>query len=283
MNKKVNDTNVNVNDNAGNNESSITVEAPEPENIFHWTEEHDCYKGQYMDSENRFQFERWPPVEETCWDNFRARCIDTKTGRWFTNGDGQGRCLGKEGPRRIVSALIRLKTSNGAEYLLSNSMIIGYSAYGDRQTTPASQPEKYYKTIFRFEVTPNYDTGFSERRNTGPSGGSLIYTLPFTKENAQKLFDMRENEKIQFIVKSDEGQAIGVKPQITVNDTFKLFVENDFEYLYHANYIPQTQKLLNAKQAENEGLIPKMTDDERTASILAQQALSQKDKMVSYG
>ena len=98
-NKKVNDANVNDNANAGNNESSITVEAPELDNVFHWTEEHDCYKNQFMDSENKFQYERWTPAEETRWDNFRAKCIDTKTGRWFTNGDGTGRCLGKEGPR----------------------------------------------------------------------------------------------------------------------------------------------------------------------------------------
>ena len=183
MNKKVNDTNVNVNDNAGNgnNESSITVEAPELDNIFHWTEEHDCYKGQYMDTENKFQYERWTPAEETRWDNFRAKCVDPNTGRWYTSGDGTGRCLGKEGPKRYVTAIIRLKTSNGAEYLLSNSTIIGYNAYGDKQITTAGTPEKYYKTLFRFEVTPNYDTGFSERRNTGPSGGSLIYTMPFTK------------------------------------------------------------------------------------------------------
>ena len=73
------------------------------------------------------------------------------------------------------------------------------------------------------------------------------------------------------MVKSDEGQVIGVKPQITLQDTFKLFIENSFEYLYNANYIPIQQKLLNAKQAENEGLIPKMENDERTASIIAQQ------------
>ena len=92
---------------------------------------------------------------------------------------------------------------------------------------------------------------------------------------------MRDGNNIQFIVKSDEGQVIGVKPQLTVQDTFRLFVDNDFDYLYHANYIPQAQKLINAKQAENEGLIPRMTDDERTASINAQASLSQKDKMQS--
>ena len=41
--------------------------------------------------------------------------------------------------------------------------------------------------------------------------------------------------------------------------------------------------MLNMKAAEAKGLISKQTDDEKTASIKAQQALSQKDKMASYG
>ena len=168
-NKKVNEVNDNTN---ANDSNSITVEAHELDNVFHWQEEHDCYKGQYMDSENKFQYERWTPSEETRWLNFVAKCKRPQDGRWYTSGDGTGRCLGKEGPKRYVTAIIRLKTSNGAEYLLSNSTIIGYSAYGDKQITTAGTPEKFYKTMFHFEVTPNYDTGFSERRNTGPSGGA---------------------------------------------------------------------------------------------------------------
>jgi hypothetical protein len=116
----------------------------------------------------------------------------------------------------------------------------------------------------------------------------LVYTLPFTKENAQKLFDLRDtkqdnNNSIQFIVKV-EGQAVyNVKPQLTLQDTFKLFVESDFNYLFHGNYIPAADKLLAMRRAEFDGLIPKQTDDERAAAILAEQALSQKDKMASYG
>ena len=80
-------------------------------------------------------------------------------------------------------------------------------------------------------------------------------------ENLKNVFDLRDgnnnnNNAIQFIVKSDEGQVIGVKPQITLQDTFKLFTENSFEYLYNANYISIQQKLLNDKQAKGEGLIP---------------------------
>ena len=138
-------TNANANANNNTNDSnSITVEAPELDNVFHWQEEHDCYKGQYMDSENKFQYERWTTTEETRWNNFVAKCKDTN-GRWYTSGDGTGRCLGKQGPKRYVTAIIRLKTGNDAEYLLSNSTIIGYSAYGDKQITTAGTPEKFYK------------------------------------------------------------------------------------------------------------------------------------------
>ena len=136
-------------------------------------------------------------------------------------------------------------------------------------------------------MLPNHKTGYGARVNTGPSGSEIVYTLPFTKENVQKLFNMRDGNNIQFLVKIEAGGNVyEVKPktEITKQDTFKLFVESDFDYLYNANYISNEQKLLNLKAAEREGLIPKQTDDDtRTASILAQQALSQKDKMVSYG
>ena len=137
--------------------------------------------------------------------------------------------------------------------------------------------------MFRFETVPNYKTGYSERRNTGPCGSEVIYTMPFTKENAQKLFDLGDGNNIQFIVKSeDQGKVYEVKPPLTVQDTFKLFAENSFEYLYFPNYISKEEKLLNMRAAEGEGLNPHQTDDDRAASILAQEALSDKQKMASY-
>jgi hypothetical protein len=143
-------------------------------------------------------------------------------------------------------------------------------------------PEKYTKTLFRFETVPNHETGYAERRNAGPSGSEIIYTLPFSPEAAQKLFDMKD-PSIQFIVKSeDKGRVYEVKPQLTIRETFQLFIEKDFEYLYNANYLSKEQKEFNMRIAEGEGLIPKQTNDERAASILSQEALNQKDKMASY-
>ena len=244
----------------------VTVEMPEFDEIFNFDKEAECWKGQYIDNENKVLYERWPTVEETKWNNFRAKCIDINSGKWFTDGESSGIPKGKQGPKRLVSSIIRLKSSTDAEYLLSNSKIIAYDAHGDIQKTTANLPEKYNKTIFRFETLPDFEKGVAQRRNTGPSGSELIYTLPFTKENAEKLFDLRENNQIQFIVKQEDRDSVYEvkKPNATLQENFKMFAESDFEYLFTANYISRTQKIINSRLAENEGLIPKMTDDERT-------------------
>jgi hypothetical protein len=259
-----------------------TVESIDIQNIFNFDKEQACYEGQTIDPAGKIPYERWPPIEEVRWSNFKAKCIDTRTGKWYTSGEGTGIPQGKVGPRRYVTAIVRLKARENAEYILSHSKVIGYNAHGDIIKTTANLPEKYTKTIFRFETVPNHDTGYSKRRNMGPSENELIYTMSFTSENAQKLFDLRENDQLQFIVKQEDGKVYEVKPQITIQDTFKLFSEKSFDYLFNANYITKEQKEFNMRIAEGEGLIPKQTDDERTAAILAQEALSQKDKMASY-
>ena len=256
-----------------NADVDTVVSCPELENIFQWEKEQQSWSGQYYgEGEDKIPYERPPNIEQMHWENFVAKCKDPNTQKWFKSGLGSGSIKPNgEVPRRFVTAIIRLKTKNG-EYLLSNNRIVGYNQWGDPVISSASLPEKYQKTNFRFESRPNMATGYSMRMNVGPSGSEIIYTTAFTKENATKLFEMREkeNDDIQFIVKSEEqGKSVGVKPQITVNDTLKLFVDNSFEYLYNALYIPTETKMLNMKRAEGEGLIDKQTDDERNASLFS--------------
>jgi hypothetical protein len=268
---------------ASNTTNTVTV-TDELDSIFNFDKEEACYKNQWIDEASKVAYKRAKTPEQIVWDLFREKCIDPKTGKWFTSGEGTGTPKGKIGPKRYVTSIIRMKASSGVEYLLSQSKIIGYNQSGDPVETNASLPEKYQKTTFRYETTPNYKTGFAERRNTGPSSSNTIYTLKFSPENAKKLFDMRENDYIEFVVKNEsQGKVYGVKPQIKITDTFKLFSENNFDYLYNGNYISYQDKLLAMKRAEGEGLIPPQSDDDRAASILAQEALSQKDKMASYG
>ena len=267
-------------------EKDVVTECSEGDSIFHFSEEEACWKGQYMDEANKIEYPRWLPVEQTRWENFVAKTKDPNSLKWFTDGEGTGRCLGKQGggPKRIVSSIIRIQTHG--EFLLTQNKIIGYSQWGDRIITSASLPEKYTKTIFRYESMPDFEKGVAQRRNTGPSGSELIYTLPFTKSNAEKLFALRDGNNIQLIVKNeDHGNVYEVKkPNATLQENFEMFVNSDFDYLYAANYISQAQKLLNAKQSQAEGLIPQqMTSDDLATAIKAQESLSQKDKMASDG
>ena len=233
-----------------------------------------CFKGQYADERNKIEYQRWIPIEEVRWSDFKSKAIDPHTGEYYTNGEGSGIPKGKEGPKRYVTSIIRLKTNDGVEYLLSKSKIIGYNQSGDEISTTADNPEKFTKTNFRWETQPNYDTGFAERRNAGPSGSEIVYTLPFTKEDAQKLFELRDNKQgIQLIVKSEAQDKVYEikKPDGTLQENFQLFAESDFNYLFNANFLSKEQKEYNMRIAETVGLIPKQTDDERTASILAQE------------
>ena len=275
--------------NNDNNNDSVTVECPELQNIFHFSDEEKCYEGMILHPDEKLQYQRQIPVEQTRYENWLSKVVDPHSPegkrKFYTSGEGTGICKGKIRPKRVINSIMRLKTKNDAEYLLTTSTITGYNQFGDDVITTALYPEKYWKAFFKWATVPNKETGYAMRINQGVSHSELVYTLPFTKEDATKLFDLRDgNNNIQFMVKSESSdKAYEVKPQITIQETFKLFVDSDFTYLYNGNYISLEQKMLNMKSAEMEGLLPHQTDTERISNIKAQEALSQKDKMASYG
>jgi uncharacterized protein (DUF2147 family) len=103
-----------------NDNDDITVEVPEFQSIFNFDREEACYKNQWIDEKNKLEYQRWIPIEQTRWENWKAKVVDPKNGKYYTSGEGTGRCLGKEGPKRYVTSIIRLKTGNdGAEYCQS--------------------------------------------------------------------------------------------------------------------------------------------------------------------
>ena len=121
-----------------------------------------------------------------------------------------------------------------------------------------------------------------KRINTGPTSSEVVYSLPFNKENFQKLWEMRRDNHIRFNSTGESGKKVQVRNQLTPEDTIKLFTENDFEYLRKANYLSISEKEEIRIKAEGELLAPRLTAEERHASIVAQQNLSDKQKMASY-
>jgi hypothetical protein len=75
----------------------------------------------------------------------------------------------------------------------------------------------------------------------GPSGSEEIYTMPFNKDNLKELYDRRQNDLLNFVVKDEQtGKPFQVK-DVSSQKTFELF-QKPFEYLCNAEYIPAEVK-----------------------------------------
>ena len=269
------------------NDSDDVVVEMDLDSIFNWDKEEKCFENQFAGNEgneDRIAYKRQIPLEQKRWNDFKAKCIDVNSGKWYTSGENTGIPKGKEGPKRIVQSIVRIKAKNASEYILTTGRIKAFNQFGDPVFMPYTTPEKYIETTFRWETRPNREIGYAQRVNVGPSGSALIYTLPFSKEAAQKLYYLRESDNIDLLVKiQDQSSTYAVKKQnASLEDNFKMFTEESFNYLYYANYLTNEEKIINMRKAEMQGIIPTQTEDERAASIAAQTALSQKDKMASY-
>ena len=119
-----------------------------------------------------------------------------------------------------------------------------FNNFGDPVQMPVRTPEIYTQITFKWQSVPNRETGVQTRVNVGPDGaGTLIYTLPWSVEAASKLYNMREDD-IQFLVKIEGQKTIQVlKQNNTLEQNWKLFTENSFEYLNAADYLSTEQKL----------------------------------------
>ena len=51
--------------NNDNNNDSVTVECPELQNIFHFSDEEKCYEGMILHPDEKLQYQRQIPVEQT--------------------------------------------------------------------------------------------------------------------------------------------------------------------------------------------------------------------------
>ena len=247
-----------------------------------WRKEEECFKGNK--GPNGKEYHREKPSEQIRYENFIAKIIDMNTGKPWTSNEGLGSTpKGNIFPKREITTIIRVRRYDNKEYLLSCGSITGYNSFGDPVTTPCDNPERYNKTLFGYEQQLNIKKRALERINTGPIRSEVVFTLPFDKKNALELYKLRKNDhRITFAVWQEGGLKYQVRKQKTTEDTLKLFTEKEFEYLYSANYLSIDEKERIRIDAENQGLVPKLTNEERTAGIIAQKALSQKDKTMPF-
>ncbi len=76
--------------------------------------------------------------------------------------------------------------------------------------------------------------------------------MHFNPDNIKKLFDQRQNDLVNFVVKDEAtGKAVQVK-DVNAEKTLTLF-QKPFEYLFNAEYIPIAVKVELRQEAVAQG------------------------------
>ena len=224
-----------------------------------WKKEEECFENAVMKDLKGKEF-KWPrmkPVVQIVFEqNFLDKVLDPDTGYYYPKRDEEGKPVKTpDNPRHIINTIIRIKRADNTEYLYSKGNLISYDGLGDEVKIYLSMPEKWLKTNFEYQKDWDPKRKAVVKNCIGPGSSETVYTLEFNEANLKSLFDKRENDYIQWVVKEEQsGVPKQVLPQPNINDTFKLFLK-PFSYLFNAEYITPEMKHNYRQEAIDAGLL----------------------------
>lgn len=224
-----------------------------------WKLEEQCFEDAVMKDVEGKEF-KWPrnkPVDQIVFEKyFLDRVVDPDSGHYYPKRDKDGLPVKTpDNPRYVVNTIIRIKRVDNTEFLVSKGNLISYDGLGDEVKHFVSMPEKWLKTNFEYQKDWDPKRKMVVKNCTGPGSSETIYTLEFNEANLKSLFDKRENDHIQWIVKEEQNQTPKqVSPEPNINDTFKLFLK-PFNVLYNAEYMTPEMKAQYRQEAIDAGLL----------------------------
>ena len=199
----------------------------------------------------------WPrekSAKETTYERFLDEAVNPKTGEFYPQRDKDKAVVPKTGATYYITDIYRLRRASGEEFLYSKGRVFAFDSRGNPINHSISKPETWLKTNFSYRTEYNEKTKQLDEVLQGPSNSEEVYTMPFNKENLKELYDRRQNELINFVVKDEQtGKPFQVK-DVNSQKTFELF-QKPFDYLYNAEYIPSEVKQELRQAAVSEGLI----------------------------
>jgi hypothetical protein len=211
-------------------------------------------KKSILDQEGPMTWPREKSAKETAYERFLEQAINPKTGEFYPQKDNDNSAIKGTGASYYITDIYRIRRADGSEFLYTKGRVDAFNSLGDPVNHSVSKPEIWTKTNFSYKTEYNDKTKQLEKVLQGPSGSEEVYTMPFTKENLKQLFDRRQNDLINFVVKDEQtGKPFQVK-DVNSQKTFELF-QKPFEYLYNAEYIPAEVKAELRQAAVSEGLI----------------------------
>jgi hypothetical protein len=205
----------------------------------------------------------WPREKsgiERAYELFLDETVNPKTGEFYPQKDEDNRAIKGTGATYYITDIYRLRRADGSEYLYSKGRVDAFNSLGDPVNHAIGKPELWTKTNFSYKTEYDDKTKQMEKVLQGPNGSEEVYTMPFTKENLKQLYDRRQNELINFVVKDEQtGKPFQVK-DVNSLKTFELF-QKPFEYLCNAEYIPAEVKAELRQAAVSERLIGETVSD----------------------
>ena len=130
--------------------------------------------------------------------------------------------------------IVRLRTRDKKEFLYSRGRMYGYTTYGTLVTDPFQEPEVWQQWTFKHHMA------FIQRENRhkevcdGPMGSIIHYTMPFTKENVDKLMETAV-PNVSLVVKEEGGTVKGCP-------TLEMFRTKPFDYILNMDYLTEKEK-----------------------------------------
>jgi hypothetical protein len=186
----------------------------------------------------------WPREKsgkETDYERLLEEPLNPKTGEFYPQKDEDNRAIKNTGTTYFITDIYRLRRADGSEYLYTKGRVDAYNSLGDPINHSISKPETWTRNNFSHKTEFNDKTKQLEKVLQGPIGSEEIYTMPFNKDNLKELYDRRQNDLLNFVVKDEQtGKPFQVK-DVNSQKTFELF-QKPFEYLYNAEYIPAEVK-----------------------------------------
>jgi hypothetical protein len=148
-------------------------------------------------------------------------------------------------PIRQVFQIIRIKRTDGTEWLKSRGKIVGLDRAGNEVEHSFVDPEMFYKPVTRYEFRksdPKNEYSPTERicveAATNPHDSRYTeYTLPFNEENFQKLYDQRPTESSSSVSMSIYAEGASDRPRQIINPDH--FVKREFDEMWQEAITPK--------------------------------------------
>jgi hypothetical protein len=123
-----------------------------------WKKEQQCYDEAKVEGKDSRTGKKasgtWPrdkPIDQVMYETWLQKVTDPDTGKFYEQRDPKtGNTIKGTGPKHIVRQIVRIRTTDGKEYLYSNGKLTGFDALGEVATVTCSNPETWNRTGFLY-------------------------------------------------------------------------------------------------------------------------------------